>query len=209
MVQSATTPAIMYVTNPMCAWCYGFTAVVRRLAALWRGRLQVQVQVGNLQAYATEPLTREERERLATNWHWVQQRTHLPFDFRFFLQKNYIFATEPACRALLCMRLLKPVLTLEVLRAMHSAFFADGLDLKDTAVLVRIAGIFGVSENLFLALFESDEVMQQLDNEFDFIASLGATNFPSVYLQTRYGAQLIAKGFCQLDELEQRLLTHL
>jgi putative protein-disulfide isomerase len=193
----------------MCAWCYGFTAVVRRLAALWRGRLQVQVKLGNLQAYATEPLKREERERLATSWHWVQQRTHLPFDFRFFLQKHYVFDTEPASRALLCLRLLKPVLTLEVLRAMHSTFFADGQDLTDVAVLVRIAGIFGVSENLFLTLFESEEVMQQLDEEFDFITSLGATNFPSVYLQTRQGAELISKGFCQLDELEQRLLEHL
>ncbi|MEJ8757106.1 DsbA family protein [Pontibacter sp. H259] len=209
MVQDPNTPTILYVTNPMCAWCYGFTPVVRRLAALWRGKLQVQVQLGNLQAYATESLQREERERLATSWHWVQQRTHQPFDFRFFLKRDYIFATEPACRALLCMRLLRPVLTLEVLRAMHSAFFADGLDLTDTRVLVQIAGLFGVSENLFMALFESEEVMQQLDDEFESVAQLGATNFPSVYLKTRQGAELVSKGFCQLYELEQRLLLHL
>ncbi|NDK56591.1 DsbA family protein [Pontibacter fetidus] len=209
MLQSSNTPTILYVTNPMCSWCYGFTQVVRRLAALWRGRLQVQVQLGNLQAYATEPLQREERERLATSWHWVQQRTHLPFDFRFFLQKHYVFDTEPACRALLCMRLLRPVLTLEVLRALHSAFFADGLDLTDTAVLTNIARMFGVSENLFLTLFESEEVMQQLDEEFEAVARLGATNFPSVFLQTRQGVELVSKGFCQLDELEQRLLSHL
>ncbi|HEY4651484.1 MAG TPA: DsbA family protein [Pontibacter sp.] len=193
----------------MCAWCYGFTYVVRRLEALWRGRLQVQVQLGNLQAYATAPLQREERERLATNWHWVQQRTHLPFNFQFFLQKDYTFASEPACRALLCMRLLRPVLTLEVLRAMHSAFFADNQDLTDPAVLVKLAGIFGVSENLFLTLFESEEVMQQLDDEFNAVAALGATNFPSVYLRTRQGTELLTKGFCQLDELEHRLIQHL
>ncbi len=193
----------------MCAWCYGFTQVVRRLAALWRGRLKVEVMMGNLQAYSATPLKRTERERMATNWHWVQQRTHLPFDFHFFLHKQHIFATEPVCRALLCMRLLRPVLTLEVLRALHSAFFADNLDLTDTRVLVKIAGMFGVSENLFLTLFESEEIMEQLENEFETVADMGVQNFPSVYLQTRKGVELIAKGFCQLDELEQRLLAHL
>ena len=209
MVQSPNTPTILYITNPMCAWCYGFTYVVRRLAALWQGRLQVQVQLGNLQAYNTQPLKRQERERLATNWHWVQQRTHLPFDFRYFLKIEQVFATEPACRALLCMRLLRPVLTLEVLRAMHSAFFAEGQDLNDTKVLVKIAALFGVSENLFLALFESEEIMQQLDDEFESVAALGATNFPSIYLRTRQGTELISKGFCQLVELENRLLERL
>jgi putative protein-disulfide isomerase len=193
----------------MCAWCYGFTYQVRRLAALWQNRLQIQVVFGNLRAFNTSPLSREERERMATSWHWVQQRTHLPFDFKFFLHKEYVFNSEPACRALLCMRLLRPVLTLEVLRAMHSAFFADGIDLSDTTELVKIAGLFGVNENLFLTLFESEEIMQQLDDEFDLVSELAVTSFPTVFLKTRQGNELLTKGFCRLNELELRLWQHL
>jgi len=206
MIQLPNSPTLLYVANPMSAWCYGFTPIVRRLKALWHGRLQVKLLLGNLQAYATESLLKEEKERLALSWHRVQERAFLPFDYSFFTRPHFVFATEPACKALLCVRLLRPLLTLEVLRAMHSAFFADGLDLKDPAVLVRIVGLFGISENLFLTLFEAEEIMQQLEEEFAHVEQLGVSNFPSVFLQTSQGIEQLATGFCPLDQLEQRML---
>lgn len=206
MVHVPHAPALIYVTNPMCPWCYGFTPVVRRLRALWHGRLQVQVLMGDMYAYATEPLKLEERNSLALSWHRIQENTFQPFDYRFFMQRDYVYNTEPACRALLCVRLLRPVLLLEVLRAFHSAFFADGFDLRDTAVLVRIVGLFGINENLFLALFESEEIMQQMEDEFNYVERLGATTFPSVLVQREQGVEKIAHGYIPLDELEQRLL---
>lgn len=203
------SPTLIYVTNPMCAWCYGFTAVVRRLRALWHGRLNVQVLLGDLNAHASEPLQQQEKERLAVSWHRVQERTFLPFDYRFFKQENFVYNTEPACRAILCARLLRPVLTLEVLRAMHSAFYVDGLDLRKTEVLARIVGLFGISENLFLTLFESEEIMQQLEEEFGYVDDIGARSFPSVFLVTEHGAEQLCQGFCELHELEQHLLQRL
>lgn len=209
MAQNPNTPTILYVTNPMCAWCYGFTGVVRRLAALWQNRLQVQVLLGDLQAFATEPLQHAEKERLAISWHRVQERTSLPFDYRFFTKRGFVYRTEPVCRALLCVRLLRPTLTLEVLRAFHSAFYADGVNITDLSELVRIVGLFGISENLFLTLFESEEVMEQLENEFDLVTSMGASSFPSLFLKTRHGSEVLAKGFYELWELEQRLFQQL
>lgn len=199
---------LLYVTNPMCAWCYGFTSVMRRLRALWQERLEVQVLFGDLQAHNTEPLHHEHKEKLALSWHRVQERTYLPFDYRFFIQRSFVFNTEPACRAMLCVRLLRPVLALEVLRAMHSAFFVDNLDLKNTNELVRLVGLFGIPENLFLTLFESEEIAQQMEEEFAYVDSIGATTYPSTYLLTPEGPQRLSAGYVALDELEQRLLQH-
>lgn len=209
MVQNPHTPTVFYVTNPMCAWCYGFTGVVRRLAALWKNRLQVQVLLGDFQAYATAPLRPEEKENLALSWHRVQLKTNLPFDYRFFTQRDFVYRTEAVCRALLCVKLLRPVLTLEVLRAFHSAFYADGINVTDLSELVRIVKLFGITENLFLALYESDEVTEQLNNEFELADKMGASSFPSLFLQTQHGTRQITKGFYSLPELEQRLLEQL
>ncbi|ARS34418.1 DsbA family protein [Pontibacter actiniarum] len=198
--------SLLYVTNPMCAWCYGFTPVVRRLRALWQGRLHVQVLFGELQAHVKEPLQHEQKEQVALSWHRVQERTYLPFDYRFFIQRSFVFNTEPACRAMLCVRLLRPVLTLEVLRAMHSAFFVDNQDLKDPDVLVRLVRLFGIPENLFLTLFESEEIAQQLEDEFAFVDSIGASTYPSTYLNTSEGPQRLSAGYVSLNELEQRML---
>ncbi len=205
MVPANHYPTLIYVTNPMCAWCYGFTAVIRRLRALWQGKLKVQVLFGDLHAHTTIPLLQTEKDRMAVSWHQVQERTYLPFDYSFFTEQGFVYNTEPACRALLCVRLLRPVLTLEVLRAMHSAFYADGLDIRKPEVLARIVGLFGISENLFLTLFESEEIMQQMEDEFGFVDDMGATTFPSVFLLTNYGAEQIAEGFVELHELEQRI----
>jgi putative protein-disulfide isomerase len=202
-------PTLIYVTNPMCAWCYGFTSVIRRLRALWQGRLKVQVLFGDLHAHSSTPLLQTEKDRMAVSWHQIQERTFLPFDYRFFTEQEFIYNTEPACRALLCVRLLRPVLTLEVLRAMHSAFYADGLDIRKPEVLAKIVGLFGISENLFLTLFESEEIMQQMDDEFGYVDDMGATTFPSVFLLTNHGAEQIAEGFTDLQDLERRMLQTL
>lgn len=205
MAKGLDAPTLIYTTNPMCAWCYGFTAVMRRLKALWQGRVNVQVLFGDLNAYAQKPLSQEEKERLAVSWHRVQERSFLPFDYGFFKRDSFVYDTEPACRAMLCVRLLRPVLTLEVLRAMHSAFFVDNQDLKNPEVLIHIVGLFGISENLFLTLFESEEIQQQMDDEFGYVHDIGATSFPSVFLVTSHGAEQLTEGYCELHELEQRM----
>ncbi|AMM49939.1 dithiol-disulfide isomerase [Rufibacter sp. DG15C] len=199
-------PVLLYVTDPMCAWCYGFTPVVRRLQALWFGRLTVKVLVGGFRPYAQEPLTAEERDKLAVGWHRAQSKSQLPFDYRTFLAPELTYDTEPACRALLTVRHLRPALTLEVLRAMHSSFYADGLDLSNTQVLVDIMRLFGISENLFLAVFETEEIFRQTEQEFQYVQSLGVDTLPSVFLDHPEGPRLISKGYCQLLELEERLL---
>lgn len=206
MVSVPHAPTLIYVTNPMCPWCYGFTPVLRRLRALWHGRLNVQVLLGDMYAHAREPLPIEEKSKHAVSWHRIQELTFQPFDYRFFKRRDFVYNTEPACRALLCVRLLRPKLMLEVLRAFHSAFFADGLDLKDVEVLIRIVSLFGIKENLFMALFESEEVMRQMEEEFSYVDSIGAATFPSVLLQTRQGIDKLVHGYVPLDQLEQRLL---
>ncbi|GAB3810902.1 DsbA family protein [Pontibacter rugosus] len=209
MEKTTASLSLLYVTNPMCSWCYGTTPVVRRLRALWQDKLQVQVLFGDLQAHASKPLQLEQKEQLAISWHRVQEQTILPFDFRFFTQKDFVFSTEPACRALLCVRLLRPALLLEVLRAFHSAFFVDNLDLKDINVLVRLVKMFGIPENLFLTLFESEEIAVQLEEEFAYVDSIGASTFPSLYLKKAAGIERLTAGYVGLRELEQRLYQQL
>ncbi|WP_242693092.1 DsbA family protein [Sabulibacter ruber] len=202
-------PVLLYVTDPMCAWCYGFTPVIRRLKALWSGRLSVQVMVGGLRPYAQEPLASTDKDKLAVSWHRAQRKSMLPFDYSFFLQKETVYDTEPACRALLTVRHLRPGLVLEVLRALHSAFYADGLDISDPQVLVDVVRPFGIDENLFLAVFETEEIYRQTQEEFSRVEQMGVTTLPSVYLDHPNGPRLISRGFCELDDLEDRLLQAL
>ncbi|WP_192820151.1 DsbA family protein [Rufibacter sp. LB8] len=209
MTQLPATPSLLYVTDPMCAWCYGFTPVMRRLRALWFGRLQVKVLVGGLRPYPQAPLTVEEKDKLAISWHRVQEKSHLPFDYSFFLQQEILYDTEPACRAILTVRHLRPSLTLEVLRAIHSAFYADRRDISRPEVLVDVVRPFGVSENLFLAVFETDEIYQQTRQEFSRVEQLGVTTLPSVYLEHPLGPRLISRGFSTLADLEERLFQAL
>lgn len=202
-------PLLYYVTDPMCAWCYGFTPIIRRLRALWYGRLTVQVLVGGLRHTPQEPLTPDEKGRLAVSWHRAQGKSQLPFDYSFFLKDHSVYDTEPACRALLTVRHLRPNLALEVLRALHSAFYADGLDISRTEVLVRVLQPFGIDENLFLAVFETEEIYRQTQQEFQLIESWGVSTLPSVYLDHPQGPRLIARGYCDLPHLEEQLLQAL
>lgn len=166
----------------------------------------MQVLVGGLRPYVQEALTELEKDQLAITWHRAQQKCQLPFNYKFFLQQELVYDTEPACRALLTVRHLRPGLSLEVLRALHSAFYADGRDISQPEVLVEVVRPFGISENLFLAVFETEEIFRQTQQEFQAVQRFGVSTLPSIYLAHAKGPRLISRGFCTLPELEDRLL---
>ena len=75
---------LLYIADPMCSWCYGFSPVITTLAERFADRLPVRVMVGGLRAGNTQAMRAQDKEYIRGAWTRVNQASGQPFDFAFF-----------------------------------------------------------------------------------------------------------------------------
>ncbi|MCB2551618.1 hypothetical protein KQ767_16300, partial [Listeria monocytogenes] len=88
-------------------------------------------------------------------WQTVQQTTGQPFRFDDALPEGFVYDTEPACRALVAARSLDEESDWPLVRAIQRAFYAEGRDVTQAAVLAGLAEAVGLPRIEFAAAFDS------------------------------------------------------
>lgn len=196
---------LVYFADPMCSWCYGFGP---ELEALLRERpaTRVDVVMGGLRPYNTEPSSPAFREMLAGHWAQVARETGLAFNDAALAREDFVYDTEPACRAVVAVRAMDAARALPYLRRVQLAFFTQGLDVTDPAVLADLAAAEGVDRAVFLAAHASDEAKAAVRQDFAATQQTGVTGFPTLaagYPDRRYF--LVTSGFARAAVLADRL----
>ncbi|GHA58791.1 DsbA family protein [Pontibacter akesuensis] len=196
---------LIYVMDPMCSWCYGFAPVIKRLVAEQEGKLQFKLVLGGLRPGTEKPLDDHLKASIRQHWEDVEQVTGQPFDYSFFEREDFVYDTEPACRATVTVRYLQPEQEFEMAAAVQSAFYARNNDVTKPAVLASIASTFGVDEDTFLEKFESEEMKEKTQQDFTIAKHLQATAFPSLYLLNGTNIHLIARGYRPYEGMQAHL----
>ncbi|WP_161887694.1 DsbA family protein [Pontibacter russatus] len=196
---------LIYVMDPMCSWCYGFAPVIKRLEAEQEGTLQFKLVMGGLRPGTEKPLDEPMKEQLKHHWQDVEKISGQPIDYNFFDREGFIYDTEPACRAVVTIRYLKPEVEFEMAEAVQSAFYARNQDVTKPAVLAAIALQFGVEEDVFLDKFASDEMLEKTQQDFLIARHLQANAFPSLYLLNGTNLHLLSRGYRTYDGMAAHL----
>ncbi len=68
--------------------------------------------MGGLRAGNTQAMRQEDKDYIRNAWTRVNAATGQPFDHAFFDREGFVYDTEPACRAVVTVRKLKPQLAL-------------------------------------------------------------------------------------------------
>ena len=194
---------LAYIVDPMCSWCWGFQPVIRRLVEIADGRAILRIIVGGLRAYNTEPTDDTAKATIAEHWRHVGERTGQPFDFGFFERTDFIYDTEPACRAIVTTRGLDRAKAHDMLDALHRAFYAENRDITSVDTLGEIAAEIGFEREKFVRELDSDAVRHATRNDFVMARQIGVTGFPTV-LAGEKGAvfRVLTKGYQDFDALE-------
>ena len=203
---------LVFVGDPMCSWCYGFTKELSLLARR-HPDLPIDIRVGGVSAGATEPMSEEMKRFRLSHWHRVEKASALPFNREAFMRlKDFVYDTEPVCRAIVALRHVAPEAShLGVFRALQDAFYAQGRDTTDGAVLADLASSalaeqgFSVTAEKFLAAWEDAGVIALTASEFKEVRRWGVQSFPTLLLQHEGEVSVLAPGYMSVDELEGRL----
>ena len=196
---------ILFVADPMCSWCWGFSPVIAAIDEATRDRAAITLVVGGLRPGTTESMDDAMKATIRHHWEEVGRASGQPFSFDFFGRDGFVYDTEPACRAAVTVRQLEPEATLPYFAALHRAFYVDGEDTTDPATLGRLAEEFGVDAEAFAEAFASDELARATAEDFQFSRHLGVSGFPTVVVNDRQGYALLTVGFRPFEALQPDL----
>lgn len=171
---------LLFFADPMCSWCWGFAPQFDKVHAAIKGRAQLHVIMGGLRPGTEKAWDREMRDYIRHHWQDVEAKTGQPFDYARFKNDNFIYDTEPGCRAVASARMLDPDTASGMLEALHRGFYAEGLDVTDANVLADIAAAQGLDRARFLALFSSAEARAEVTFDFNRTRAFGVTGFPAI-----------------------------
>lgn len=205
-MQTEAPRHLVYFADPMCSWCWGFSPVIHQLAEHFGDRLPITLVVGGLRPGTTEPMSEAMKGEIRSHWQHVAERSGQPFDFSFFDRQGFVYDTEPADRACVVMRLLNPLVALPYFASVQRAFYAEGRDVTDEAVLAELAGDHGVDAERFQRALATDEARRSTIADFETAQASGVRGFPTVYAgDTDSGYALVTSGYRPLDGLPEAL----
>ena len=209
MSARADKPTLVYVGDPLCSWCWGFQPSLRKALHAFKGEVDFELVVGGLRTGASAlPLNDELREYLRRAWREVEHRSGQPFDFTFLDRANFVYDTEPACRAVVAARTLAPDKALGFNEAIQESFYHRGLDPTDRQTFLTVAREQALSEEKFGETFDAVSTDTATQSDFERARRLGAHGFPTVLLHKNDTWSTVTRGFVPPEVLVDLLRDH-
>jgi len=201
---------LLYVADPMCSWCYGFSKTISALlenpgAA---APLQLAVVMGGLRPYTEEPLAKARAEEIVGHWAHVHEAAGVPFAAApdtALHRPGFVYDTEPASRATVAVRTYWPQHTWRYFKAVQHAFYAEGRDVTQRDVLADIAQTEGLPRGNFETAFDSQAIQEATRQDFAQTQAWGIRGFPALLAEARKELHWVAQGYLPEDALRERL----
>ncbi|MBB3104110.1 DsbA family protein [Azomonas macrocytogenes] len=192
---------LVYVMDPMCSWCWGFTPVLRALLEQTESAgVDLHLVVGGLRS-ERDILDATGRERIFGYWQAVQAATGQEFDFQNGLPAGFAYDTEPACRALVVARETDTESAWPLAQLIQRAFYCEGRDVTRPAVLVELAARVGLDPKIFARRFDGRLMREATMAEISWAQNLGVTGFPTLLAERNGLLSLLTNGYQPLEKL--------
>ena len=192
---------LVYVMDPMCSWCWGFAPVAEALVRQAReGGVALHLVMGGLRANDA-PLEASTRRYILDHWQSVAQATGQPFAFEGALPEGFVYDTTPACRAVVAARQLDPLAAWQLVGLIQQAFYAQGRDVTQPALLVELADQAGLPRQTFAEAFDSAASLTAAQADFSWVQGLGIAGFPTLLAERNGQLALLTNGYQPIDTL--------
>jgi putative protein-disulfide isomerase len=169
--------------------------------------LDLEIIVGGVRAGATDVLDQAGKEFRLGHWARVEAQSGLPFNRAALMaRENFVYNTEPICRAVVAARKLAPQADLlAVFRALQHAFYVDGLDTTNGRVLAEVvARQLQLDVETVLRTWE-DRHHRANQGRLRARPCAGRAQLPGAAARYRHGIIEISGGYAHAAQLHQQL----
>ena len=198
-----TDPHLIYFSDPMCSWCWGFSPVIEAIDARYGEALPIRLIMGGLRPGNVEPMNDKARQAVRGHWTKVTEASGQPFGDSVVDRPGFVYDTDPVARAVVVARRAEAAMGLTFLRAAHRAFYVEGRDVTDLETLADIADELDLDRDLFLAGLTNENAKEETWNDYNLSMNAGVAGFPTLIIGPKPDGQyaMITRGFRPREEV--------
>lgn len=190
---------LIYVGDPMCSWCYGFSPELDKIKSAFP-EVPLEIVMGGLRAGGTETMM-ELRDFLADHWKEVQHTSGQPFNFHILTQLQVMYDTEPACRAVIIAGKMKPGIMYAYFKQVQTSFYVHNNLPNDADTYVKIAAALGLDAELFHQKYESRQAKMDAYADFELASRMGVSGFPALIAKIDNKLYLATNGYQKAEKI--------
>lgn len=208
------TPLLIYCYDAYCGWCYGFSPVMKEIAAAWKSKAEIEVLSGGMMTGENVRPISVMGPYIQGAYKRVEEMTGITFgqDFLWHVfnpqESDWVMNSEKPAIALCIFKELYPDRQVEFASDLQYALNYEGRDLDDNEAYRHLLEKYSIDAGLFYERLSSDEYREKAGYEFSLCRQLQADSFPQLLVQfseTKF--YLVAKGYAPFDEVNRRLET--
>jgi putative protein-disulfide isomerase len=198
----------IYIFDPLCGWCYGFTPVVQQLQERDNGNMEFNILSGGM-------ITGDNRHPFSSMATYIQREhtnveamTGVKFGQAFLeklLPSEEIMDSEKPSIALTVFKQYQPENAITFAHDMQVALNYNGQSLNNDSTYRTLIKKFSLPEDEFISRLHDEHYRYETNQEFQLIQNWGITGYPAAILDTGKQLYLCARGFTPLDKLEETI----
>ncbi len=200
--------SLIYVHDPMCSWCFGFSKTLQTLLDELPAGIKVQRLLGGLAPDSNETMPESTRNMVRQNWQRIEQAIPgVLFNYDFWDNCEPRRTTYPACRAVIAARQQGDDFDDLMTRQIQQAYYRQARNPSDDSTLIELAAEIGLDQQTFSDDLASNETQQSLLEEISLSRSLGVNGFPSLVLECNGRYELIHTNYTKSDPMLSQINT--
>jgi len=216
-------PEIIYVFDPLCGWCYGFSPVIKQAYDTYKDKADFKVITGGMIIGDQISPIGKIAEFLKGATARVTERTGAEFSTLFLDTiltegtqllsiltegTQLLSSMEPSIAVQIC-KAEKPERIFDFMSELHKDIYISGLKTAIPTDYARLAKKMGLDEKIFINELNENTFKQLAMQDFQEAGALGVDSYPAVLISIDGVVRELARGYMKWNELEKLLNAEL
>ena len=205
-------PVLYYCYDAYCGWCYGFSNVIKQVAADYAGKIDIEVLSGGMIPAENPQHIGKMASYIKDAYKRVEDMTGVKFGVDFLWHINnpdmsdWFMHSEKSAAALCIFKEYYPEQQVAFAAELQYALKFEGRDLTDDEAYRHLLEKYNIPAGDFYKKLHSEEYKEKARYEFALCAQLQVTGFPAVLLQVSDSKfYLVARGYTPYEDVKQRI----
>lgn len=195
---------LLYIMDPMCAWCYGFAPELEEFLKK-HPSVEIEYIMGGLALDNDVPMDENLRQAISSYWYEIEKKTQVTFNHDYWKLNTPYRSTYPACRAVITAEILKEKSTVLIIKAIQSAYYKEAKNPSLEQTLIECAKSIGLNEKEFKKALHSERTEKKFKQDLILSQQLQARAFPTLmYINEKNQAYTLVQGYNTSANLDER-----
>jgi putative protein-disulfide isomerase len=199
---------LIYVYDPLCGWCYGFSTTMKKLSAEYQDTFEFEVISGGMMTGDRVGPLSQMSSYIKKSYKRLEDMTGIKFGkpyLKMLDEGTYISNSLPPSIALMIVKTMNPEKSLAFAHDLQAALYLDGKDLNKSEVLSDLAEKYGYNKVEFEAMLKNPSYEALAKQDFNKVSNWGISGFPTLLYQNSDSLYMLCNGYQDFEPLKKTI----